>query len=407
MAGRRLLGMRPGTADEALAEQLADQLDRMKGMAMKVGQVMSYLDVPLPPAAQARLARLQAGSVGMPPHQARAMLEQGLGAPAGDLFDHFEDKPVAAASIGQVHRARLDTIELAVKIQYPDVTASLAADMAVLKRIGALASMATAADGRGIVDELAARLDEECDYAREAAMQTAFRSAFADDSSLQIPTVVLERSGPTVLTTHWVDGDTFETLRRDAEPARRAAAGLSLARFALRSIYEFAAVQADPHPGNYIFEPNDRTTMLDFGCVGLLDVELIDQLKRLVAALRAEDRPAFRQASFDIGMVGQPKNFDFDHHFRSMAYFFRPLLQAGFRFSPAYAAELHEYNGFTQPNARQLAVPPPFVWILRVQAGLWAILNRLQPDIDLTSLFDDVLARPTVPLRPRATESHP
>ena len=400
IAGRRLLGLTPGAADDALAVHLADQLDRMKGMAMKVGQVMSYMDVPVPPSVQDHLARLQTGVLGMPSEQALEVLQQSLGSPVTALFDDFDLEPVAAASIGQVHRARFGEQAVAVKIQYPDVAATFTSDMSIMRRIGVLATAATAADGRAIVEELAARLDEECDYAREAIMQQAFKVAFADDNTIHIPQVVFERSSAVILTTHWVDGERFESIRRTQDGARRSSVARAIAQFSFRSIYELAAVQADPHPGNYIFEPDGRTTMLDFGCTRQISMDLIEKLKRLIRALRDSDRSAFRQASYDIDMVGRPKRFDFDHHFVVMAHLFEPLLSPGFRFTPAYTAKTAAFNSVNNPNAFSLAIPPQFVWILRLQLGLWAVLAKLEPDIDFVDDFAEILDRPVVPLRP-------
>ena len=306
MASRRLLGRSVGTVDAHLAEQLVDQLDQMKGMAMKVGQVMSYMDVPLPKYMVERLARLQTGAVGMPAEQVRQVLEAGLGAPTEVLFDEFDPAPVAAASIGQVHKARFAGRPVAVKVQYPHVAASFDGDMRLLRRIGALVGVATAADGQAIVDEIAARAQEECDYAREARHQLAFRNAFAGEADVRIPDVIQERSCRTVLTSEWVD----------------------------------------------------------------------------------------------LGMVGHSKRFDFEHHFRAMEYLYRPVLQPGFRFTDEYARESDRFNGLSNPNAFTLAIPPRFVWVLRLQLGLWAVLGKLKADADVTATHNALLEGPTEPLRP-------
>ncbi len=400
LAGRRILGQSPGGADAELADQLAGQLDQMKGMAMKVGQAMSYLDVPLPVEAQERLARLQTGIQGMDASEVQAVLEDAFGVPVATLFDTFEPAPVAAASIGQVHRASFEGRAVAVKVQYPFVGASFDDDMGILRRIGGLASMATAVDGRAIVDELGARLEEECDYEREATMQAAFRRAFEADPHLSVPAVVPERCRSTVLTSQWIDGDPFETLRRDPDQSRRTTAAQALVRFTFRCMYELAAVQADPHPGNYLFAPGGPTTVLDYGCVGLLDVGMIEHLKRMVRALRDDDRAAFRQASVELGMVPNPRRFDFEHHFRVMEHLHRPLLQPDFRFPRAYFTEGLGYNGPSNPNARSLSIPPPFVWILRLQSGLWSVLGKLEPRADFRSICEEFLDRRIVPLRP-------
>lgn len=141
LAGRRLLGRAVGERDLELGELLTGQLDQMKGLAMKVGQIVSYLDVPLPDRVQEQLARLQTGQHAMPPSQVRRVLEAALGVEVEACFEAFEWAPVAAASIGQVHRARVLGRPVAVKVQYPDVAGSFSNDLRAVGRISSLASL--------------------------------------------------------------------------------------------------------------------------------------------------------------------------------------------------------------------------------------------------------------------------
>ena len=228
LAGRRLLGLRAGERDLELGEALTGQLDRMKGLAMKVGQIVSYLDVPLPEPVQEQLARLQTGVRGMPPEQVRQVVEAALGRPVEAAFETFDWQPVAAASIGQVHRATVSSggasqeqapaRSVAVKVQYPDIARSFGDDLRAAGRLSSLASLASAVDGRSLVEELRLRLEEECDYLREARAQAGFARAFADDRDVLVPAVLPERSAATVLTTAWVDGEGFAALRPTVDP---------------------------------------------------------------------------------------------------------------------------------------------------------------------------------------------
>lgn len=398
LAGRRLIGRRVGAQDTELGELLTGQLDQMKGMAMKIGQIVSYMDIPLPEEVLSTMSRLQTGQQGMDPQRTRAILEDALGASIETLFDAFEIQPIAAASIGQVHRAKLAGQEVAVKVQYPGVADTFRQDLGVINRIASLASLASAVDGKAIVRELGSRLAEECDYLREAQMQAAFATAFADDPAVHIPAVVPQLSVGNVLSSAWVEGDKFEALRTSGDQARIDATAEVLLRFSYRSLFNFALIQADPHPGNFIFERSGRVTFLDFGCVRQLEPDFVAALRAMTFAVRDRDMPSFRRAVVDLGVVGQPKRFDFDHFFMVMEHLYRPLVAPHFRYTREYTAEGMRHNGPTNPNARALAIPPAYVWVMRLQWGLSSILAKLGAQGSFHGILDDVLASPVVPM---------
>ncbi|MBV1857057.1 MAG: AarF/ABC1/UbiB kinase family protein [Nannocystaceae bacterium] len=398
LAGRRLVGRRVGAQDTDLGELLTSQLDQMKGMAMKLGQIASYMDIPLPREVLSTMSRLQSGQQGMDPQRVRAILEDALGGSIETLFDAFEIQPVAAASIGQVHRAKLAGRELAVKVQYPGVADTFQQDLGPLNRIASLASLASSVDGKALVRELGRRLGEECDYLREAQMQAAFATAFADDPAVHVPAVVPQLSVANILTSAWVEGDHFDALRTCGDQARIDKTAAVLLRFSYRSLLNFGFIQADPHPGNFIFERSGRVTFLDFGCVRQLEPAFVAAQRSMTFAVRDRDMRSFRKASNDLGLVGQPKRFDFDHFFMVMEHLYRPLMTPHFRYTREYTAEGMRYNGPTNPNARALAIPPAYVWVMRLQWGLSSILAQLGAQGSFHSILDDVLESPMVPM---------
>jgi predicted unusual protein kinase regulating ubiquinone biosynthesis (AarF/ABC1/UbiB family) len=400
LAGRRLLRRQVGERDLALGDALTGQLDQMKGLAMKLGQIVSYLDVPLPDAVQDQLARLQTGTLGMGEGEARAVIEGALGAPVEALFDEVDWHPIAAASIGQVHRARVGGRAVAVKVQYPSVAASFSEDLRAVGRLASLASLATAVDGRALVAELRERLTEECDYEREARAQQAFARAFRGDPDVRIPGVLAERSTGAVLTTEWAEGRGFSWLLGST---LRDAAARTLVRFSYRSLLQLGAIQADPHPGNFLFgEAPGRVVCLDFGCVRRLDEAMVEALREIALSLRAGDRSRFREAAQALGVVGNPRRFDFDHFHRTMEHLHRPLLVPRFTFDLEYAREGYELNGPKNPNARHMSMPPAYIWVARLQWGLWSVLGRLGASGGFAEVLDELLAAPPAPLEVEA-----
>ncbi len=387
-----------GRSTEELARALGDQLDGMKGLAMKVGQILSYMDTPLPDDLRAQLARLQTGMSHRPWPEVAVQLEAELGMPAAEAFDAVDPEPVAAASIGQVHRGRYRDQAVAIKVRHPGVEETFRSDTDALRRVAGLASVASTVDGTGIIDEMAARLAEECDYAREARAQRLFAKAFADDPEIHIPAVVPERSTGAVLTSAWCDGDDFETLKQ-ASPERRRAAAHIMARMAYRSLFVHAAVQADPHPGNYLFQP-ERVVFIDFGCVRFFERSLVEAHRALATCVLENRRDDFPAALDATGGIGRHRGFDFDHEWRVQRHTWAPFMQPDFRFTKAFLTEGNDLYGPMAPNSRTRALPPPAMWIMRLVWGLYAVLQRLEVPLDLGPIARACLEEDLDPLPP-------
>lgn len=396
---RRILGREEGEQDARLGEALADELDRMKGMAMKAGQVLSYFEGVLPPGTHRALQGLQLGVTRMAPDRVAAVVRADLGASPSDLFERFDEEPVASASIGQVHRARNAGREVAVKVQYPGIADTVEADTGRMRGIARMASLGAAADGLAIVDEMRERFVEECSYVREAAAQRAFRRAFADDPDVVIPDVVAERSGEAVLTTDWVEGRDFYAFARDASPAERNAVAHVLLRFAHRSFWSLAAINADPHPGNYLFpSPAPPVALLDFGCVRRFDAAFVEAERRLALAVLDDDRRAFRDAALEAGRVDGERGFDWAGYWRLARHQYAPYLGGPFRFDLAWVRRGMELSGPGNAAIRRLRIPPEWVWLQRLHWGLHAVLARLEAEGDFATPFREILSRAPIPM---------
>jgi predicted unusual protein kinase regulating ubiquinone biosynthesis (AarF/ABC1/UbiB family) len=180
----------PDGVGEALTEQLAEELDRMKGMAMKVGQILSYFDGVLPAPVHRALTGLQQGALAVPFADMSRVAQEVFGTPLEALFDSFDQTPIASASIGQVYRARWRGTDVAVKIQYPDVRSSIDADFSRLTALSRLAALGSAVDGPGIVAELRDTFVAECDYILEARNQNTFAAALRGEPGIIVPEAI-------------------------------------------------------------------------------------------------------------------------------------------------------------------------------------------------------------------------
>lgn len=280
---RKLTGAEVTVDHDRAVERYAQLLGRSRGALMKAGQALSFVSMGpgVAPEMQAAfrnaLSRLREDAPPMEPEVALATLEAELGMPAEKVFAEFQPQPVAAASIGQVHRARLhDGRPVAVKIQYPGVATAINADLAnyellstFLGLLMGLSSRRIGVDHRQVAREIAGQIRAELDYRQEAANQRDFASAYRDHPFIRIPEVIDELSTSRVLTQDLVEGlDWEQALAAEVQLRERWAEAIS--RFGHGSMGSFRLAQLDPHPGNFRFQEDGGVSFLDFGCVSRL-----------------------------------------------------------------------------------------------------------------------------------------
>jgi predicted unusual protein kinase regulating ubiquinone biosynthesis (AarF/ABC1/UbiB family) len=380
----------------SVAQSLADQLDGMKGLAMKVGQMVSYLDGPVPPEVQRALRKLQRSAEPMDDEAVAAVIRTAFGAEPEALFDTFAPEPVAAASIGQVHRATFDGHDVAVKVQYPQIAKALTVDLANADRLGRLASLGTPLDLSGLIDELRQRVHEECDYLQEAAFQEHFRARWRDDPVVWIPRAFPARTRGTVLTTSFVPGDGLYAFAERATEAERTRAGEAIFTVAFTSIFGQSCFNGDPHPGNYLFPADGRVAFIDFGCVRFFDAALIRAWKRIAVCVLDGRRADLRDALHDAGFVHDEDRWDFDAQWEVMRHLYRPFLTPGFRYTRDYVRESHQTLMSDNPNFRRTLMPPQWLLANRLQWGLNSVLATLGATGRWPDLFREALAQPTI-----------
>jgi predicted unusual protein kinase regulating ubiquinone biosynthesis (AarF/ABC1/UbiB family) len=265
-----------------MAERILDVLGQMKGAAMKIGQVASFVDSgALPPDVHRRLeeklAELRDSAPRVPFEEMRRVLESDLGEGLEDVFAEFDPVAFAAASIGQVYRARLhDGRRVAVKIQYPGIARAVRADLQNLGMILRVAKMmAPGMDPKSMAEEIKERLTEELDYELEAQTHRAFERTWRGHPFVVIPAVITRLSSEHVLVTEYVEGMGFEQVKELPQPERDRF-GEIVFRFFLGSLYRTRRFSADPHPGNYLLLPDGRVAFLDFGMAKQISREQVD-----------------------------------------------------------------------------------------------------------------------------------
>ena len=353
---------------------------------MKIGQMASYLDDGLPEPVRHALAELQANAPPMSADLASEVITQELGSPPEKLFLEWDPQPIAAASIGQVHRAVVldpDTGHeraVAVKVQYPGVAEAIAADLENTDLIGMfLRQTFTSLDPAELVAEIKQRLSEELDYRRERDNQQRFVDFYRGHPYFSVPEVVHPFCTSRVLTTDLATGATWrEALAWDQ--GERDLIGEGLFRFVFRSLYRMQAFNGDPHPGNYLFHGDGRITFLDFGLVRYFSADEIAVFAGLVKAAAVDhDAAAFRDLVERAGLLRPNAPVDTDDVGEYFSDFYAPVADdAPMTWTKEYASQIvrHTFDR-TSPIAQYATVPRAFVFIQRINLGLYALLGDL------------------------------
>ena len=379
------------------AESITEALGNMKGAMMKLGQMASYLDQGMPEHVRAALAELQSNAPPMSAALAAQVVVEELGRAPEQLFRQWDPRPIASASIGQVHRAiTTDGRAVAVKVQYPGVGDAIRADLDNAGLLfGAMGMLFPGLEPEPLVAELRARLVEELDYRIEASNQRLFADFYRGHPFIHVPEVVDELSTERVLTTELAEGVRFEEVEGWTQ-AERDLAAESIFRFVFGSLYRLHAFNGDPHPGNYLFRPGGQVTFLDFGLVKRFTPEEITVLEQMITTMVLDrDIAAYRRIIEGIGMLRPGAPFtdaqvqDYFGHFYDFV-----LRDEVATITPEYASEtvrrFFDSSGPHGPIMKAANVPPAFVVIQRINLGLYAIFGQLRATANWRRISEEV-----------------
>ena len=390
-AGADFLRGSDNADSDAAAKQAAEVLGRLRGLAAKVGQMASYVDGLIPEAQREHYETALRGLRAAAPRSAAAeiepLIESELGAPLRQLFAEWHPEPIASASIGQVHRARLqDGREVAVKVQHPGIERAIDADLAnaaMLERLASLLGPA-ALDSRRLYEELSGRIREELDYRLEAERQQQFARIHELDPDIHVPAIISTHSARRVLTSELVHGETLEWAATQSH-AKRAHYAAALWRYVMRGNLVGGLFNADPHPGNYLFREDGSIAFLDYGCVQPIRGEHLLSARRMHLAARRRDEAAFRDVCIQIlGTRGGSYEAAALAHSRLTM---EPLFASPYRMERSFVTKLVKNvfafkeqlfaadGSFKQP-------PEGLLFMNRLQCGFYSVLARLECEVD-------------------------
>lgn len=391
VGARASVDMLVSRGSEKVAERTAEVLGNLRGLAAKLGQTASYVDGFVPETHRAVYEKALGALRTAAPHSSaeaiRGVVEQELGAPIDRLFASWSDEPFASASIGQVHRAQLPNGHaVAVKVQHPGIDDAIESDLSNVSLlegfVGALGPRAL--NSGAVLEEVKKRFREELDYRLEADWQQKFQALHLGDSSIRIPNVIRERSARRVLTMDLVSGATLEEAGDAPQDLRRAYAE-ALWRFVFKGNLVGGMFNADPHPGNYLFQPDGSVIFLDFGCIQPIRGERLTAARDLHRAALGRDDVAFRRAA---AVILESKGGSYEE--AATAY-------SRLCFEPVFASPFHITTEFASLLVREIKtvkdqlfakdksfvqLPPGMLFMNRLQFGFYSVLARLDVTVD-------------------------
>jgi predicted unusual protein kinase regulating ubiquinone biosynthesis (AarF/ABC1/UbiB family) len=396
MARRRLFG--GAKVNPADAEALAEALGGLKGPLMKVAQLISTIPDAVPAEYAAELQKLQSEAPPMGWAFVKRRMRAELGAGWQDKFESFEHAPTAAASLGQVHKARsLDGHDLAVKLQYPDMASAVAADLQQLDFIFSLfRRMDAAIDPSEMKQEIAERLREELDYELEAAHAKLYRNFFGtEDALVRVPDVVDELSTGRLLTLGWLDGERILDFKEESQEVRNR---LSTAIFHAwwRPFAHIGVIHGDPHLGNYqVFKREgapEGINLLDYGCIRKFPARFVDGVLQLNEGLMKDDEDQIVHAYELWGFENLTK--ELRDVLNIWARFINgPLLEDKVR-AVAAGVNATEYGREQAIMVRKelqrlgpVKIPREFVFMDRAAIGLGGVFLHLRAELNFYQLF--------------------
>ena len=376
------------------AEDVATTLGAMKGVLMKIGQMASYIDDGLSPEVRRTLSRLQDSVPPMSPELAARVVEEELGVPPEQAFSRWDPQPIAAASIGQVHRAvTLDGRAVAVKVQYPGIAETIAADLrnvALLRRM--LRITAPAQDVDALLTELRDRVLEELDYTREAANQHLLAAYYDGHPTIHVPKIISELSTRRIVTSELSGGARFAELASWPQHERDLAAE-TIYRFVFRSLYEVRAFNGDPHPGNYLFHGGGRVTFLDFGLVKHFTAAELRPLLQMARNVCVEHDPeAFRRSLENAGFLRPHAPLSTQAIVEHLAVFYDTIREPGpLTITSDYASSVvRRFFDVRSPVTGYIAVPRSYVLLQRINLGLFAVLGELSATANWRAIAEEI-----------------
>lgn len=378
-------------SDAEMTKFLVQQVGTLKGPIVKLAQMTSVAHMGLPEQVYEAIMTMRENSPPIHPAVARNVIEGDLGKPISELFREWDEVPIAAASIGQVHRAvTKDGRHVAVKVQYPGIEAAVRSDMQLFRTLllPIYRIWFPKVDLQGIAKIIEELVIRECDFEKERVAQEAARRDIDPTCKIYVPAVIPELCSKHVLTMDFVDGMRFSEFVLSADQKTKNEAGRTIAEQSFKFLFSGRPFNADPHPGNFLFHSDGSVSFIDFGAVGTIDRDHIRHFVNFLAAARDRDMVKFKENYIKWGYAVDANDFDYDSEMDSVRKLIAPLMEdKPFRFTYAFFDEVARNYAIASPNRKLAILPPADIPFWRFMLGIQTLLCDLEAEANWHQIF--------------------
>lgn len=365
---------------QALGGRMVDTLGKMKGLPLKLGQIISYMDMEVPQDIRDHFRTLQQSTPPLSESQIIDIFLQDFKKLPKEMFEKWNPMAFSAASMGQVHQAQLASGEkLAVKVQYPGLEKIIQNDLKHVDLLEKIGSLVLKGHQTGqVMDELKERFIEECDYIKERKNLDRFKKLYKDHEKIRIPKTYADLSSKHILTMEFLDGQTYSEFIQSASQKQKEQAAKTIWDFVWTSIFKHQLFSADPHPGNYVFMKNNQVGFLDFGCVKDLSDDFFKTWKNFLKALFSDNKAVMFKELNTLGIFSDIEKIDQDHFYTLMRAWYEPAYSGKtFHFNRDFVQSNWKKMTVNNPNMMLMTFPKELVFLNQVQWGLYALLGDM------------------------------
>lgn len=372
------------------------KLSELRGLSMKFGQLFGFMSHDFPEDLRAYLESYQYNIKAMDSEVIEQQIHKALGKHPNEIFKEWHRIPFAGGSIGQVHYAKThDDKEIALKVQYPDIANLLKRDLDNLDSLSRfLEKFFWFGGSKEMIQEMRERFMEETDYSKEVKNLKAFNKAWNNHPTMRFPKVYEEYCSEFTIATEYIEGEDFYSFSKRASDAEKEIAGRCLFQFYFESIYQHQIYNCDPHPGNYIFK-NGYIYFLDFGCVKYFNSQTTKLLRKIWLAAIAEDFNSCKNIFIQLGLVANEDKMDFNFQYNAIKHLLEPIISAQpYRINHHYVRGIYRSQISENPNLPYTKINPDFVFMQRLQFGLYSILADLDIKTNWNEMYMHAIREP-------------
>jgi predicted unusual protein kinase regulating ubiquinone biosynthesis (AarF/ABC1/UbiB family) len=375
-----------------LGEKMIDVMSNLKGVPQKIGQLLAYMDIDMPFNVRQKFRQLQHNTPALSASRISEVFLEDFKKTPRQMFQYWNDSPVATASLGQVHCAiGHDGKKMAVKVQYPKIREAMESDLKnaeIFDRVFSL--IFRAQKPRALIEEVKKLYMDECDYLLEMKSQKLFGQLFKDDPDVHVPAVYPDLCSSHILSSAYVPGMNFDEFRTTANQDEKNRVARIIWKFYWISILRHQTFSCDPHLGNFLFSPEGPVSFIDYGCIKIIPESFWKIWSAFFRCVLRQDKKGIIDHVVDMGLYPQEGSWNKDFFVDLILDWYTPCLETRYQFTSDLLKRNWNKMTLSNPNTHLQNIPPELLFLNQVQWGLWSLMVDLEASGSFNELFEEL-----------------